>query len=304
MTAREKNSILVTGGRGFVGRPLVKLIQRSGFSVVSLDQSPIAEAVDEGRKEIQCDLSDEEQLRNLFERQRIRRIVHLAAILPTAAQRNPTRATEVNVQGSLNLLELAREFDVRRFVFGSSLSIYGTYSADQTVSEADRAAPEDLYGAAKLYVEQLGQAYRESHDLEFVSLRIGRVIGAGAQSVSSAWRSEIFELLKANYPAEISLPYRGAENLLVLHVEDLAAMLLCLLRASSVAHAVYNAPCRSVVVGDLKRVIEDLNSNVIVKLGDGTPTGNPQVLDASRFQAEFHFESVSVFDRLRKAAGK
>lgn len=304
MTAREKNSILVTGGRGFVGRPLVKLIQRSGFSVVSLDRAPIAEAVDEGRKEIQCDLSDEEQLRNLFERQRIRSIVHLAAILPTAAQRNPARAAEVNLQGSLNLLELAREFDVRRFVFGSSLSIYGTYSADQTVSEADRAAPEDLYGAAKLYVEQLGQAYRECHDLEFVSLRIGRVVGPGAQSVSSAWRSEIFELLKAHYPAEISLPYRGSENLLVLHVEDLAAMLLCLLRASSVAHAVYNAPCRSVVVGDLKRVIEDLNSNIIVKLGDGTPTGNPQVLDASRFQTEFHFASVSVFDRLRKAAGK
>ena len=304
MTAREKNSILVTGGRGFVGRPLVKLIQRSGFSVVSLDRAPIAEAVEEGRKEIQCDLADEEQLRNLFERQRIRRIVHLAAILPTAVQRNPARAAEVNVQGSLNLLELAREFDVRRFVFGSSLSIYGTYSADQTVSEADRAAPEDLYGAAKLYVEQLGQAYRECYDLEFVSLRIGRVVGPGAQSISSAWRSEIFELLKANYPAEISLPYRGSENLLVLHVEDLAAMLLCLLRASSVAHAVYNAPCRAVVVGDLKRVIEDLNSNIIVKLGDGTPTGNPQVLDASRFQTEFHFESVSVFDRLRKAAGK
>lgn len=272
--------------------------------MVSLDRAPIAEAVEEGRKEIQCDLADEEQLRNLFERQRIRRIVHLAAILPTAVQRNPARAAEVNVQGSLNLLELAREFDVRRFVFGSSLSIYGTYSADQTVSEADRAAPEDLYGAAKLYVEQLGQAYRECYDLEFVSLRIGRVVGPGAQSISSAWRSEIFELLKANYPAEISLPYRGSENLLVLHVEDLAAMLLCLLRASSVAHAVYNAPCRAVVVGDLKRVIEDLNSNIIVKLGDGTPTGNPQVLDASRFQTEFHFESVSVFDRLRKAAGK
>src|SRR5215831_12564964 len=303
MTAREKNSILVTGGRGFIGRALAKLIQRSGFSVISLDCVPIAEA-DTGREEIECDLSDVPRLRSIFENQRIRKIVHLAAILPTAAQRNPVRATEVNVQGSLNLLELAREFKVRRFVFGSSLSIYGTHSVDQTVSERDRAAPEDLYGAAKLYVEQLGQAYRECRDLEFVSLRIGRVVGPGAQSVSSAWRSEIFELLKVDYPAEISLPYRASENLLMLHVEELAAMLLCLVRTSSVAHTVYNAPCKSVVVGDLKRVVEDLNSNITVKLGDGTPVGNPRMLDASRFQSEFQFESVSIFDRLRKAAGK
>ena len=304
MATREKNSILVTGGRGFIGRALVKLVQSAGYSVVSLDRVPVADAVDPGWEEVECDLFDTARLRSIFERQRVRKIIHLAAILPTAAQRNPVRATEVNVQGSLNLLELAREFKVRRFVFGSSLSAYGTYPADQTVSEKDRAAPEDLYGAAKLYVEQLGQAYRQCHGLEFVSLRIGRVVGPGAQSASSAWRSEIFELLKVDYPAEISLPYRTSENLLVLHVEDLAAMLFCVVRASSVAHNVYNAPCKSVVVGDLKRVVEDLNSNIIVKLGDGTPAGNPQMLDASRFQNEFQFESISIFDRLRKAAGK
>ena len=304
MAARESQSILVTGGRGFIGRALVKLIQRSGFSVISLDRVPIAEGATAGGEEIECDLSDVPRLRSIFERQRIRKIFHLAAILPTAAQRNPVRATEVNVQSSLNLLELAREFDIRRFVLGSSLSVYGTYPADHKVSEEDRAAPEDLYGAAKLYVEQLGQAYRECHGLDFVSLRIGRVVGPGAKSVSSAWRSEIFELLKADYTAEISLPYHASENLLMLHVEELATMLLCLVRASSLAHAVYNAPCKSVVVGDLKRVVEDLNSNISVKLGDGTPAGNPQVLDSSRFENEFRFESVSIFDRLRKAAGK
>src|SRR5215469_7964369 len=238
MEAREKNSILVTGGRGFIGRALVKLIQRKGYSVVSLDRVPVADAAETGGEEIHLDLTDAAQLRSVFVGQRIRKIVHLAAILPTAAQRNPVRATEVNVQGSLNLLELAREFNVRRFVFGSSLSVYGTYRADQTVSEEDRAAPEDLYGAAKLYVEHLGQAYRECHVLEFVSLRIGRVVGPEAHSVSSAWRSEIFEMLKANYPAEISLPYRATESLLVLHVDDLAGMLFCLVRASSVAHGV------------------------------------------------------------------
>ncbi len=305
MHPQQNNSVLVTGGRGFVGRAVVKLLQRSGIKVVSLDRNALSGETElEGCEEVACDLSDAAQLRAVFEKARIEGIIHLAAILPTAAQRNPLLATQVNVKGGANVLEMAREFQVRRVVFGSSLSIYGTYSAEHTVSELDRAAPEDLYAAAKLYIEQLGTAYRERHGIEFVSLRIGRVVGPGAQSVTSAWRSEMFELLKVSYPAEILLPYRASEKILVLHIEDVAAMLLTLLQASQTEHMIYNAPCRSILVGDLKRVVEDLNSNITVRLGDGIPAGNPQVLDFSRFQSEFNFETVSIFDRLRRAAGK
>lgn len=304
MDAQRPNPVLVTGGRGFIGRAVVKLIQRAGIRVLSLDRNETMAEDGDGCEEVACDLSDTAQLRSVFERERITGIIHLAAILPTAAQRNPLLATQVNVQGSVSILEMARQFGVRRVVFGSSLSIYGTYSAAHTVSELDRAAPEDLYAAGKLYVEQMGRAYRDCHGVNFISLRIGRVVGLGARSVTSAWRSEIFELLKVSYPAEIRVPYRASERILVLHVEDLAAMLLTLLQAPRATHSIYNAPCRSIVVGDLKRVIEDLNSNITVALGDSTPVGNPQVLDFSRFQSEFNFETVPIFDRLMKAAAK
>lgn len=305
MQSQQNNSVLVTGGRGFIGRAAGKLLQRSGYRVISLDRDEASEAAEtDEQEEIACDLSDAAQLRTVFERERIDGIIHLAGILPTAARRNPLLATQVNVQGSANVLEMARQFGVRRVVFGSSLSIYGTYSAEHTVWELDRAAPEDLYAAAKLYVEQLGMAYRDCHGVDFVSLRIGRVVGPEARSATSAWRSEIFELLQVNYPAEIVLPYRASEKILLVHVEDLAAMLLTLLQASRRMHSIYNAPCRSILVGDLKRVIEDLNSNITVTLGDGIPAGNPQALDFSRFQSEFNFDAVPIFDRLRRAARK
>jgi UDP-glucose 4-epimerase len=298
------NSVLVTGGRGFIGRAAAKLLQRSGIKVVSLDRNGVESTDGELCRQVQCDLADARQLKRIFEKEPIQGIIHLAAILPTAAQRSPLLATQVNVLGSLHLLEMARQFGVERVVFGSSLSIYGTYAAEHTVSELDRAAPEDLYGAAKLYVEQLGQAYRDCHGLDFVSLRIGRVVGPGAQSVSSPWRSEIFELFRASRPAEIRLPYGSSERILVLHIDDLAAMLLALLRASRPAYSVYNAPCQSVVVEDLKRVVETLNSNITVCLGDAHALGNPQALDCSRFQSEFNLETVAIFDRIRKAAGE
>lgn len=301
----EQKSVLVTGARGFIGRAVLKLLQREGYEVVAVDNSaPLGTAGDlSSEPEFAVDITDVERLRSIFQSRAIGGIIHLAAILPTAAQRDPVLATRVNIQGSLNVLELAREFGVRRVVFGSSLSVYGTCPADRVVSELDRAAPEDLYGAAKLYVERIGEAYRELHGMEFVSLRIGRVVGPGARSATSAWRSEIFELLRADGPAEIVLPYAEWERVLLAHVDDVAGMLVCLLQAARPAHGVYNAGCEAVQVGELKEWVERLNANVRVKLGGAKVVGNPRAVDWSRFGREFSFRTVAILEQMAEVAG-
>jgi len=302
MDNEKPRSVLVTGGRGFVGKALVKLLQRHGYRVISVDRSATDTAEDTNCRQVISNICDHLQMDVLFERNRLDAIVHLAAILPTAAQREPPLATHVNIDGSVLLLQMARKFQVQRFVFGSSLSVYGTCPADQIVSEEDRAAPEDLYGVAKLYVEQLGEAYRRAHGVEFVSLRIGRVVGPGARSATSGWRSEIFERLADPSGAEIVIPYADSERILLVHVEDVAQMLLQLLEAPHLAHSVYNAACESLIVGELKAVVERLNPQVPVKLGVEAVVGNPRRVDWSRFAGEFGFRSVPVFDRLRESA--
>jgi UDP-glucose 4-epimerase len=301
----KQESVLVTGGQGFVGRTVVKLLRREAYRVITLDQSESSASVG-ANDAIVCDISDAKHLRVVFEEhcegKAIANIIHLAAILPSAAQRNPAFATRVNIEGSIHLLEMAQQFGVRRFVFGSSLSVYGTWSPETVVSEMDRAAPEDLYGIAKLYVEELGALAGQHHGLEFVSLRIGRVLGAGAQSVTSAWRSQIFELLHTDRPAEIILPYEGSERILVIHVDDVARMLLILIQAPHPMHRVYNAPCESLTVADLKRGIESLNPKLNVKLGSGRAIGNPARLDCSRFEREFVFSAAPIFSQLKAAA--
>ena len=306
MEMPDSNSVLVTGARGFIGRAVRKLLQRSGYSVLALDQ-PESAAPGVGdiavSGEIAIDITNREQLESLYQARPIAAIAHLAAILPTMAQLEPARATRVNVEGSLNLLEMARRFGVRRFIFGSSLSVYGTCPAEQVVTEWDRAAPEDLYGAAKLYVEQLGEAYRRAHGLEFVSLRIGRVVGVGARSATSAWRSEIFERLGTAGAGDIEIPYAESERILLVHVDDVAAMLLRLLQAPPPAHCVYNAACESIVVGELKRELERLNSQLRVKVGGRAVVGNPRQVEWSRIAREFGVGIVPMFEQLASAAG-
>src|SRR5260370_7980216 len=95
-------------------------------------------------RNVQCDIADYAKIRNLFAAESVEGIIHLAAVLPTAAQRDPLLATRVNIDGSANLLEMARQFAVRRFVFASSLSIYGTHSLEDYVSEEHPPSPSNL----------------------------------------------------------------------------------------------------------------------------------------------------------------
>jgi nucleoside-diphosphate-sugar epimerase len=150
-------------------------------------------------------------------------------------------------------------------------------------------------------VERLGEVYRQSYGVEFASLRIGRVVGAGAQSTSSAWRSQIFEMMETEEAKKIALPYLGSERILLVHVEEVAKMLVALLRAPGPSHGIYNAVCESIIVADLRREIERLNSNIMVNLGDARAMGNPQRLDSGRFQMEFGFQAMPLFERLRSA---
>jgi UDP-glucose 4-epimerase len=304
MLAHPQNSqcVLITGGRGAIGRAAGKLLQRAGYRILACDRNPPDGVSADPTGEIVCDITDELRLRAVFETHAIGRILHLAAILPTAAQRDPALATRVNLAGTLHLLELARGFGVARFVLASSLSVYGTVAADHTVSELDRPAPEDIYGTAKLYGEQMGELYRRGYGLEFAGLRIGRVVGPGTHSLSSAWRSQIFECLASTRPVEIPIPYRSEERILLTHIEDVAQMLCILLDGPGMAHTIYNAPAESFLVADLKHAIESSNPNVRLKTGPEWATGNPRHLNASRFRDEFHFQAQPIRQRLRAAA--
>src|SRR5262249_42827629 len=122
-------------------------------------------------------------------------------------------------------------------------------------------------------------------------------------STTSAWRSEIFEKLRATDSTMTKIPYAESERILLVHVEDVARMLLELLRAERLGHTVYNAGCESVIVAELKSALERLNPRLQVKLGGNDVVGNPRRIDWSRLAKEFGFKVIPIFEQLAKAAG-
>jgi UDP-glucuronate 4-epimerase len=180
--------ILVTGGAGFIGSHLIDALLSDGASVIALDnydgfyaraakQANIARHRDNPQCElIEGDIRDRAALDAIQDR--IDAIVHLAALAgvrPSIA--DPMRYADVNIKGTQNLLEFARERAVRQFVFASSSSVYGVnprvpWSEDDFVLQ-----PISPYAATKVAGELLGHVYSRLYGIRFIALRFFTVYG-------------------------------------------------------------------------------------------------------------------------------
>ena len=184
--------ILVTGGAGFIGSHLIdKLLAEGGWQVSALDNfnefySPeikranIAQHLDNPHFRLyEADICCPETVNEIFAKNRFDAIVHLAAwagVRPSLL--NPKLYTKVNVDGTVNLLEAAKEFGVRQFVFGSSSSVYGINSKIP-FSEDDRIhQPISPYAATKAAGELLCHTFAHLYDIRAVCLRFFTVYGA------------------------------------------------------------------------------------------------------------------------------
>jgi nucleoside-diphosphate-sugar epimerase len=294
----KNNIFLVTGGSGFLGRPVCEDLIKQGHTVldISLETIPI-----QGCQSFQADISRLEELEPIFVDRKIEAIIHLAALLHTASWKDPARAYRVNVQGSFNLLELARKYHIPRFVFGSTVDALGFYPADAgTVNEEASVLPSDLYGETKRFIEQLGLAYHQIYGLEFISARIPFLVGPGKATPTSAWRMDIYNLLKTG--GEIDFGYEADTLIPMADIRDSAAETCMLATAEKPQHAIYNLPCESIRTADLAEMVQRICKGIQVKFGSRKGDFFPAQVDFSRFQQEFTLVHKSLEKRLKAHA--
>src|SRR5690348_11156886 len=297
--AQKADSILVTGGEGFIGKHVRKALTKLGTSVVSVDCRPAG--VDRHRQCYDCDVRDRGRINEIFASNKVAGVIHLASLLRTASERDPLTATQVNIMGSLNILEAVRAFKVQRVVYASSASVYGSRGAADKAREKDATAPEDVYGSAKKYVEMLGEAYQRAYGIEFIVLRVPVVVGPGAMDTASPWRSELFSFADKSRGRAITIPFQESETVSLVHVADLAQQFAALIHANRPSFSLYNATCEIWTLRELKKIVESLNENLQVNCGDAAVSGSPRVLDAERFKNEFNYSPIALKDRLRAA---
>jgi nucleoside-diphosphate-sugar epimerase len=282
-------SILVTGANGHIGNETCRLLRAANQVILPIDTE-----ADAARGVLACDITVKDELSRLFQLHRIQTVIHLAGLLPSAFRSDPLRGAEVNLNGSFELMQQALNSDVRRFVFASSMSVYGSSPSPRPLTEEDPATPDEPYGVSKRAVEIIGETLATGRPMEFVSLRIARVVGPGIKKTASPWRSQIFD---PPGDASIQIPFAPDTVLSLVHVEDVARMLFVLADTTELHNSVYNTAAELWQARDLKQLIVE-NVDTRVELGRESSAG--PICDGGRFVGEFAFELQGLRERLSR----
>lgn len=162
--------IIVTGGSGFLGRHLLRALKNAGHQVKNIDlkQNPEFETA-------VADIRDQAAMQELVKDADV--VFHLAALIEAGESvKDPARFFDVNVVGTLNILEAMRQNGISTFIFSSSAAIYGEPER-VPIFEDDRTLPINPYGVTKLAIEGLLRSFVASHGFTGAALRYFNLYG-------------------------------------------------------------------------------------------------------------------------------
>lgn len=173
--------VLVTGGAGYIGSHAVFQLIKKGYEVVVVDNlcKGFESNLHPDAKFYNVDIRDTEGIKNIFLNEKnIEAIMHFAGLIvvPESVEK-PLEYFDVNVNGVLNLLSIAKEHDLKTFIFSSTAAVYGN-PKNIPIKEDDIKEPINPYGESKLSAEYLIKSWAKAYDRNYVIFRYFNVAGA------------------------------------------------------------------------------------------------------------------------------
>lgn len=187
LSGKYKKAI-VTGGAGFVGSHLVESLLGDGLEVVSIDDysggkeenlAHLKEKYADTFQEVKCDITDYDNLKKYFDGVDV--VFHQACSKMTICLKDPRRDLAINAGGTFNLLELARDNNVKKFVHVSTGSVFGKAQYYPT-DEKHPVNPASYYGVSKLAGEKYVRAFKDLYGMNVSILRYYHVYGPRQES--------------------------------------------------------------------------------------------------------------------------
>lgn len=175
---------LITGAAGFIGSQLAHHLWQQGNDVIMIDNfsygsmdNLIFKDIDFSGKIIKMDIRDRNGIGTLLSNQNIDYIYHIAGIAPLPdCQTNPQEAIDVNVTGTVNILENARQYGVKKIIFASTNAMYENETSFPT-RETDFSLPTLIYPNTKYVAERFCESYCNTYGMSVTCLRFANVYG-------------------------------------------------------------------------------------------------------------------------------
>ncbi|MHA6693462.1 NAD-dependent epimerase/dehydratase family protein [Homoserinimonas sp. A520] len=262
MTEFLPRSVLVTGGNGFIGAWVVKnLLDRGEVPVVFDVGAPsdlMRQLVGDGLRRVRWiagDICDTEQVRAAVSGADA--IVHLAGVLTPFCIANPVEGAKVNIIGTTNILDAARQKGIAGVAYASSAAVYSSTSLD--------LAPVSLYGAFKFSTELIAGAFHRQFGLNSMGLRPLVVYGPGRETGSTAGISLACRAAALGEPFEIEIGGR-TDAVFVADVAD--AFVVSALDPISGAHS-YSVSGEVASIDEIIEIIRSITPEAEITSGSG-----------------------------------
>ncbi|MBE9502500.1 MAG: GDP-mannose 4,6-dehydratase [Dehalococcoidia bacterium] len=262
-----KKTVLVTGAAGFIGSHLVERLLSMGHQVVGVDNfdgsySPTIKWANictirdrDGFLLVEGDIRDAPLLDRVFSENDIGVVVHLAAragVRPSLEQ--PLLYQDINIRGTLNLLEASRAFGVEQFLFASSSSVYGLNGKAPFNEEAKVSYPISPYAASKAAAELYCRTYSYLYHLPVVVLRLFTVYGPRQRPEMAIHRF----VKRVDQEEEVTIFGNGTAKRDYTYIDDIVVGFEAALAHQEEAFSIFNlGRGKAVDLRHLLRVIEE-----------------------------------------------
>ncbi|KAI9013596.1 hypothetical protein DFJ74DRAFT_645323 [Hyaloraphidium curvatum] len=182
---------LITGGAGFIGAELAKMLAERGEGPIIISHRTgsnldrIMDLMTSGKVET-ClmDLNDPAEVERVVLELKPERIFHFGAVLSGPGEEDPAGLLNANVVGFIKIIEAARVVGTKQFIFASSIGTYGR-DIDQTeIDDMSLQRPNIVYGVSKVFGENLGAYYKHKYGMDYRGLRYPSIIGPGVTTMS------------------------------------------------------------------------------------------------------------------------
>jgi len=239
---KSPEKVLVTGGAGFIGSHIVDMLIENDYDVIVVDDlsSGKLENVSKNADFYFCDISSYQILKDVFEETKPDYVIHHAAQSTVVKSfTNPALDAQTNIFGSLNLLNLSKEFKVKKFIYaGSGGTAYGN-PAYLPCDEKHPINPISPYGISKHTAEHYLEYYHLQYGLNYVSFRYPNIYGERQDPSSEAGVISIFakQMLKNK---EVIIFGNGLQSRDFVYVKDIAYANLLALENNNMPSGIYN----------------------------------------------------------------
>lgn len=179
-------SILITGGTGFIGAEVVRLLlEKDQQGLVVFDINPSAKLLGDAANHIEIirgDLGNFSHVLSVVKSVKPKAIYHIGGMLSVPSDADHAASFRANAMGTFHILEAARLFDVPQVFFSSTLATYGLDIPQGDIDDYTLQRPQLFYGCTKVFCEHMGLFYKRKFNLDFRGIRYPSIVGPGVKT--------------------------------------------------------------------------------------------------------------------------